>query len=873
MNWLAPMLLLLLVARFATATHYPATKSRDWGDPSVWRPSGALHMSICSTCNAAILVVLLLVGAAFGQATYTSAGSGNWTTAATWTHTGTPCSATVNYPVYNGDPASSSTACGDIVIIQTGHTITCPANSTCTVGNSPTTNTAVLTANGTGSLTLGTGATFIYAGRVRFTTGTVTVGAGSKIQYDSSYASSNATTVNYTFDCTVASCSASAFLWAINGTSSQHVTIEGDSFYSPYNKVATCSAANQCLAGAFNHDGGSTFSTNNQGQGTISYLDIKDVYGSPMNGHGNTAWMTSIKSGSNSTFTAVTVTNSGTFGVNESNGATVGLTINGLAVTASIYTQPPASGLGTTEEGCFDMREQSTTAAVFLLSNAYFDCVIDYYALNGSNGIWTWRNVLTYRNQSGVNPGHYVGITNSSNQGPSDTFDEYYFYGSTAYSGGTQDLVRPTTPVFSLINSVFFSPKTSVTGTHLNSLTTSVNYLPASGNMLIKNNVTGVAGVNTKVGTLLQLTTSFSYLANALPRNLNLTVTGNVGMCDQWGYSGFAPFFTRWNGVVGTHTLTELIENNTNCAAIIGGLASIGVGDNSGQEGAMGFEGAPQVGNLAETADSNLHYNLLNLAIPEVCGANSTNFSPPNPVSIVALQNNAVVGTNTGGPPICNNGSAGNPSTWVPAGMPRNDIIIQNRLPVMVDSRRSVFTFDGDYLVPSGVLGGVVGQSASTYWSAQSGWQGSWSGSSHFYTVGQIVSDQQTGGWGGKTTFWRCIQTHTSSSINRPSTGVDPSNIYLDFNAYWEPAYMQFFRQQVFAGTVFYEGAVPQLTDINGNPEPMHVIGLLNAWLRQGHITMEPTLWRGCVNNASAASECGQSIPVVRHMPPPALTL
>jgi hypothetical protein len=825
-----------------------------------------------------ILIVLLLVGAALGQATYTSAGSGDWTTPATWTHTGTTCDTTVNYPVYNGDPASSSTACGDIVIIQTGHTITCPAGATCTVGNSPTTNTAVLTASGTGSLTLGAGATLIYAGRVQFTTGTVTLGAGSKLQYDSSYASSNATTVRYTWDCTVASCSASAFLWAINGTSGSHVTIEGDSFLSPYNKAATCTAANQCLAGAFNTDGGTVLSSNNQGQGTISYLDIKDVYGSPINTYGNAAWVTTVKTGRNSAFDHITVTNSGTFGAVAKSGATVGLTINALAITNSSYTQLPSGSVGDALQGCFDIRALGAPSGSpsFVISNAYFDCQIREDFLSGSYGIWTWRNVLNYRSQLGTNanlPGHHVGITNDSGMGSADTFDEYYVYASMSYSGTAPDNFRPTVPDFSLINSVVYSPKTSVAGTHIQSFTTDMNYLPATGNILIKNNVTGHTGVN--VGTpqpRAQLTTSFSSLAFALPKNVSMTVTGNVGICDQWGYSGLAPFFTRWNGAVDTHTLTEVVEGNTNCSAIIGGLGN--VGNDSGQEGAMGFEGPAQKGFLSETVDSNLFYNLLNLAVPEVCAANNTNFSPPNPVSIVALQNNAVVNTNTDAPPICNNGAPGNSSTWVVAGQgPKNDIIIKNHLPVMVDYRRSPFTFDGDYLVPSGVLGGVVGQSAATYWAAQAGWAGAWTAASNSYSVGDIVSDQQTGVWGGRTTFWRCIQAHTSATKNRPSTGVDTSNIFLDFNSYWEPAYMQFFRQQVYLGTVFYEGAVPQLTDINGNPEPMHMIGLLNAWLRQGFITMEPVLWRGCLNNASAASECGQSFPVIQHMPPPALTM
>ena len=67
---------------------------------------------------------------------------------------------------------------------------------------------------------------------------------------------------------------------------------------------------------------------------------------------------------------------------------------------------------------------------------------------------------------------------------------------------------------------------------------------------------------------------------------------------------------------------------------------------------------------------------------------------------------------------------------------------------------------------------------------------------------------------------------------------------------------------------MFSEGAVPQLTDINGNPEPMHMIGLLNAWLRQGMATMEPQLWNGCLNGkGSVRSSRRPSSTFLRRQP------
>ncbi len=547
----------------------------------------------------------------------------------------------------------------------------------------------------------------------------------------------------------------------------------------------------------------------------------------------------------------------------ETASASVGLTVNGLAITNSRYTLPPSS-FNPAAMGCLDVKESSTTAAVFSINNAYMDCSVNQLSLSAQYGVFTWRNVEMYRSPNGVNPGLYAGISNGGGVSPTDLFDEYYVYPAIYNTGGVETgVARPLIPVFALINSILWSPKTGVGGTHLITFTAGIQFLPASGNLVIKNNVWGAMGVNTSSGQVAQLVTSLSFGAPGLPRNANLIDTGNVTLCDQWGYSSIGFAGGRWTGAVATHTLTETIEQNTACSAVIGGLADIaGNGDNTGSEGAIGFEG-PVTQSGFMSVDSNLFWNLLNLAVPEVCGSDNPNFDAPNQ-PVLILTNNAVANTNTTSPPICNDGGAGNASQWVVTG-PQNDITMLNHLPVMVDGRRSPITFDIDYLIPSGTMGGVVGQSPATYW-AGNGLTGAWSSGTN-YAVGNIVSDSQTGLWGSKTTYWRCIQSHTAGTINRPATGVDPANIFLDQSAYWEPAYMQFFRQQVYLGTVFYEGAVPQLTDINGNPEPMHMIGLLNAWLRQGMTSMEPQLWNGCLNGR----ECGAiQRTAIQHIPPPA---
>jgi hypothetical protein len=121
------------------------------------------------------------------------------------------------------------------------------------------------------------------------------------------------------------------------------------------------------------------------------------------------------------------------------------------------------------------------------------------------------------------------------------------------------------------------------------------------------------------------------------------------------------------------------------------------------------------------------------------------------------------------------------------------------------------------------------------------------------------VSDSQTGVFGGKTTYWRCTQAHTASSLNRPVTGIDAANPYRGHEAFWEEAYLPWFRAAVTAGTQYTDGAI--------GANNVYVVGLLNAWLRQGMTSMEPRLWNGCLNG----KECGAiQLTVIQHIPPPA---
>jgi hypothetical protein len=84
-------------------------------------------------------------------------------------------------------------------------------------------------------------------------------------------------------------------------------------------------------------------------------------------------------------------------------------------------------------------------------------------------------------------------------------------------------------------------------------------------------------------------------------------------------------------------------------------------------------------------------------------------------------------------------------------------------------------------------------------------------------------------------------------------------------------------KPNVLAGTTFVEGALPALYSSTST----YAIGLLNRYVRQGFITLDPRLWgqpqgtAGCSTNQGAAGgwvECGAvPLPMIQHMPPNAM--
>ena len=94
------------------------------------------------------------------MATVTSTTSGNWASGGTWVGGVAPVD-------------------GDRVVIANTHVVTVAANTA--IGDEPASNTAVITCNGNGSLTLSSGVELVVRGGISLVNGALTLGAGSSL--------------------------------------------------------------------------------------------------------------------------------------------------------------------------------------------------------------------------------------------------------------------------------------------------------------------------------------------------------------------------------------------------------------------------------------------------------------------------------------------------------------------------------------------------------------------------------------------------------------------------------------------------------------------------------------------------------------------
>jgi hypothetical protein len=472
---------------------------------------------------------------------------------------------------------------------------------------------------------------------------------------------------------------------------------------------------------------------------------------------------------------------------------------------------------------------------------------------------WRYNNLFFSCAVDGGRQGASVGLASTD----AGTYDQIFVY-HNCYSLGTTEVSGTSqTPVNAVSNSIFWLERnTWRQGQHNHTFYNYWNKVNLNqATMHAQTTVFGSPNLNGDNGAV----TNTGGGGNP-PSLTQWNISGNVNLC---GYNGIGSSNLNWLTSSGTTlpagVLAIYAQNNSACTGITNATNFTSPSNTKLSAGAFLGEkdNFPTGANAAyKSIDSNLFFRL-GAAGPIAEACDST--AGIQAGSIAYLGYNAVVNTTaTYLPAICVSSAA-----WTVTG-PLNDQLILNRAPVMVDAYRTVPLFDVNYLIPAGLM-------RADYYTSDPNWQGAWTTgpSGHGdgkYHVGDVVSLADPSAWNSTTTYWRCIATHTPTSALKPLVGQDPANPYAGYAPYWELAYLKWFRNAVQTAQIFSDGAVRPLTDVNGNLEAMYAIGLLNAWLRQGFVTMEPTIWGSCSHDQGATlTECG-AVPLapIQHIPPPA---
>ena len=103
-----------------------------------------------------------------------------------------------------------------------------------------------------------------------------------------------------------------------------------------------------------------------------------------------------------------------------------------------------------------------------------------------------------------------------------------------------------------------------------------------------------------------------------------------------------------------------------------------------------------------------------------------------------------------------------------------------------------------------------------------------WNGSSHVYSVGELVSDSHAGYWSGATINFRCTSAHTSGASTEPNVGAS-------WRTAWEFASLADLRSATVAGTAYTDGAI--------GCAGCTAIQALVKWVQRGYTPQNPALW------------------------------
>jgi len=788
-----------------------------------------------------ILATLLLCVSWASAATFTAVTGGDWQSTSTWGTSGSGCH--VAYPcmtdTYSGGPAN-----GDNVNLA-GYAVTCTgSNEVCTAGSSGTTassctagTAAVVNTTGSGGLTIGSSATFVYAGPVCLPFGTITIQAGAKIYHDSSWAS---TPTAYVF--TDNNGSGAHSVWAAGTIGSSRIVWEGDSFNSPNKYSGNCTSANSagCRAGQV---GGTA--SGESGEGNLYNLTIQNVGGT-----GN-AWLSYVINGTALNISGLVMTNSGALSVRT--GGNKAVTIDKSKFTSTTNTT-----------ACLYLGVLAGSSTV-TITNTVIECPI---SPNATYTALTWRNVICSTTWS--SGAFYTAGTANLRPcliGSSDsaTHDQvlYYFDGWNSTTS-ENTLSKGNIGATHLTNSIVWVPHNNLPGwSHVHATQQVWNGL-TGGTWNQNNNVYGSFG-DTGVAATEGHQTGGTIGGNPTVAT-TLACTGNVNLCGFAGRGSMTAnctFFSLTSTPnFGADSVT--VTNNTYCASAAS-LSTSAQGD-----GSAAAEAGTLSANMVVLGANTFFRNdgLGAGAVPEIFDSSANSAYVTNPPWHKILFN-AVLNVDSGEVSSAPCGTYGGNCSWINTSYrptASTELILANQAPGMLDPARSVPLFS-EYLDASGLY------PVSNYTGA-SQYRGQWAATTS-YSVGDIVYYQASGVYGNRKTYWICKIAHTSASTNTPIVGADSSNPFMGPTPYWEDAWLSMWmKPAILAGTAYYDGALPALY----GSSPMYAVGLLNAWLRQGFINTSPALWGGksaapgcSADGGVTFTECGAvPLAIVRHIPPPA---
>jgi hypothetical protein len=802
------------------------------------------------------LLVVALATSGFADALFTvltTGGTRNWHDDTAYTVSGgTPSCPNGGhpYPCSIGDPGFVS-GVGDQVVIPSTAGLLCESTSQCFVGNSPSdTTTLALSMTGTGTFALGNNSTFVYEGNVSLTCCNFNMGDGINIYPDSSHSALHGQP--YLFR-TRTSGSGSATVSNILGTCPSQDPITGvcnggnhwwgNSWGKSWANTTNCPTADDCLAGAIGWNS-TNYTTVDAGLlGTVNNLHFHYVLGSA-NGTHKDATQLSIK-------TVNTVWNGVTF---DSTGR-IYLVIDSAATGSFHWTNCQVwNNINPVFTGVQIVGATNATGTY-----GYSNCDIQTRIVDATAGDKTWTNLNNILETSldgsvvhGTFPNDYSGFAGTD----AGTYIGLFLYQNASNSGASPAGNRLATyPNYNISHSVIWGPYVAYGNVQPTMFKTIFSSFPGDGSPATAvDNVSGSLGSITTGGSEPAGQNSITATAPGTGAQPVL-IARNVSMA---GYDGGA----TTNGFEG------------NCVSPCGNVSItysnyVSYADQPGSSyknrGAISPEVLNPAGIFASVNSGIVGDDFTTPVFVSALCSNSTLQGTTK--FVTELANTTSVNSNSGTSMVC---PGSNGASWV--NSITNELYLTGPLTkYLAQPWRQPALFDVLYAIPAGLMDGVVGQSPSTYWAAQSGFTGAWSASynghgDNKYHAGDIVSfNGGSGVFRGITVYMICRTTHTpDATINQPIVGNDSSNPYKT-PLWWEFAYMPWLRATVISGKAFNDGVLGahSLHNTVQSSSDVGIIELMQRWVQRGTDSTFNGLW----GTGKNGTDRGMPRTKIEHMP------